>query len=81
MYLALGDKYGNVVGNTNTAKITLRVDTAYDSKDPRSKLFSPVLEGQLQYEVKAGSVDAANITFSGTPGQKYSKNNKSKGYN
>jgi hypothetical protein len=29
MYIALADMYGNIVGNTNNAKLTVRVDGTY----------------------------------------------------
>ena len=43
--LALADKYGNIVGNTNTAKLTVRVDRTYNEKNIKSLTYSPVLEG------------------------------------
>jgi hypothetical protein len=45
MLIALADKYGNIVGNDNSAKLTVRVDVTYNYDDPASLLYSPVLEG------------------------------------
>ena len=31
LYLALADKYGNVVGNANGDKLSVRIDTSFES--------------------------------------------------
>ena len=33
MYLALSDKYNNIVGNTNSATLSIRIDTSYNEGD------------------------------------------------
>jgi hypothetical protein len=45
VYLALADKYNNIVGNTNTNKITIRIDVSYNAKKMESLKYAPVLEG------------------------------------
>jgi hypothetical protein len=42
--LALADKYNNIVGNKNSAKLTIRVDTTYN-KDAKSIDYAPIIEG------------------------------------
>ena len=42
--MALADKYNTIVGNTNTAKITLRVDTTFN-KNASALKYAPILEG------------------------------------
>jgi hypothetical protein len=42
--LALADKYNNIVGNTNSAKLTVRVDTTFN-KDGKSLEYAPIIEG------------------------------------
>jgi hypothetical protein len=42
--MALADKYNNIVGNTNNAKITVRVDSSFN-KNKSSLRYSPIVEG------------------------------------
>lgn len=50
IFLALADMYNNIVGNTNTAMVTIRVDTTYNSNSPNSLKYSPILEGPSQFQ-------------------------------
>lgn len=43
--MALADKYDNIVGNSNTAKLTVRIDTTFNKDNPESFTYSPILEG------------------------------------
>jgi hypothetical protein len=49
MYIALTDMYDNIVGNTNSAKLTLRVDTTYTTNDPYASRYPPILEGTSEF--------------------------------
>jgi len=71
MYLALADKYGNIVGNTNSAKVTIRVDVSYNSDNASSLTYSPILEGTTQFESTAGAFLVSGINFAASPGYSY----------
>ena len=45
MYLALADKYGTIVGNTNSALLTVIVDSSFNSDNPESLTYPATLEG------------------------------------
>jgi uncharacterized lipoprotein YajG len=45
MLLALADKYNNIVGNTNTVTLTVRVDTTYNDVNQSSLTYPPIVEG------------------------------------
>ena len=46
MYIGLADKYNNIVGNTNSAKLTVRVDMTYNQNNSASLTYSPVVNGE-----------------------------------
>ena len=72
MYLALADKYNNIVGNTNSNKVSLRVDTAYNKNDKDSLKYLPFLEGNYHFEAISGVFNISDISFSATPGYDFS---------
>ena len=43
--MALADKYNQIVGNTNSAFLTVRVDTVFNSYDPNSLVYLPLIAG------------------------------------
>lgn len=72
MYIALADMYGNIVGNTNSAKLTVRVDGTYTGNERSVVKYQPIIEGISQFIATAGSFNVSGISFSGTPGYKFS---------
>jgi hypothetical protein len=72
MYIALADKYNNIVGNTNTAKATVRVDATYNNNDASALQYSPVLTGNSSFQAIAGAFIISGISFTGSPGYNFS---------
>jgi len=71
MYLALVDKYGQIVGSDSESKVTVIVDTAYSDDDPEANVYKPIIEGTSQFFAEAGVYNISDIIFSATPGSSY----------
>ena len=71
MYLALVDQYNNIVGNTNSAKISVSVNTSVNNAT--SLLYPPTLSGNLSFIASAGVFNISGINFTSYPGYSYSK--------
>ena len=72
MFLALADKYGQIVGDINEeAKITIRVDATFNEGKADSLKYFPVLEGETQFTASNGVFLIKDITFAASPGHDY----------
>ena len=69
--MALADKYDQIVGNSNSAKISIRIDASYNSEDDGSLQYSPILEGDTQFDSTGGVFKIEGITFAASPGFNY----------
>ena len=67
MYIALSDKYNNIVGNKNNELLSVRADSSYNNLGNILE-FPPVLEGVTQFTSVAGVFKIENIVFAGYPG-------------
>ncbi len=70
MYLALGDKYGNIVGNDNSAKVTIRLDVSSNNASTLASQY-PALNGASQFVSTGGTFEVAGIGFTAKPGYSY----------
>ena len=70
MYIGLADKYGNIVGNTNSASLSVSVQTTYNT-DPLSLMYTPVLSGNSTFQALAGAFNVSGVGFTGSPGYNY----------
>ena len=73
IFIALVDKYGTIVGNDITSKLTVRVDITYNDGNPLALEYDPVLTGASSFEAIGGVFNASGISFTGSPGYSYSK--------
>ena len=71
VYLALADKYGQVVGNNNEAKVSVRIDATFVSGENGDQLYAPILEGSTVFDSKGGAFLVNGITFAASPGYTY----------
>lgn len=73
MYLALVDKYGQIVTSDDNSKINVMIDAKKSSNDSiEGDKFPPFIEGTSQYEVQNGVVKVSDVAFAATPGYNYS---------
>eukprot|EP00347_Sterkiella_histriomuscorum_P007237 403349735 len=70
IFMALVDKYGQIVGVDSNSKVRVALSTDYITSSDATK-YSPIIEGQQQFVVVGGVVQIQDIQFTGTPGQKY----------
>ncbi len=70
MYLALGDKYGNIVGNDNEAKLTIRLDVSNNNDTTLASQY-PALSGESQFLSVGGTFEISGIGFTAKPGYTY----------
>jgi len=71
MYIALVDKYGNIVGNDRSSSLTVRVDITFNMLDIESLTYDPVLTGNSSFSAVGGVFNASDISFTGSPGFSY----------
>lgn len=71
IYLALVDKYGQIVGSNFDSTVLAYVNSSYNS-DPRSILYPPVIEGTNSFTTYGGVLSISNFVFTGSPGYNYS---------
>ncbi|CDW91193.1 UNKNOWN [Stylonychia lemnae] len=69
IYIALVDKYGQIVGSDFKNKVRINFDTSNLSSS--QSLYPPFIEGQSIYELWGGVVVIKDINFTGNPGQSY----------
>ena len=72
VYLAMVDKYGQMVASDDDSKITIGIDQILSTNDSSALKFPPFIEGSTQYTVSGGVVKVSNIDFAATPGYNYS---------
>ncbi|CDW72107.1 UNKNOWN [Stylonychia lemnae] len=71
IYVALVDKYGQIIGIDQESKVRVNIDSFIEvSKEAQA--YPPIIEGQSQFAVLGGVVYIQNIQFTGTPGYQYS---------
>lgn len=70
-YLALVDKYGQIVGDDFSSSIRVTVDTNYYVKDNNTATYTPVLEGNQLYSDYGGISPVQGLVFTGAPGYEY----------
>ena len=71
MFLALVDKYGQVVSSDDESVIDVMLD-AFAANQNEAMKFPPFIEGTTQYQVQAGVIKVSEIGFTATPGYNYS---------
>ena len=69
MHIALLDKYGNIVGNSNGEIATIKIDSTFNSKSE----YTPFVEGEFEFLSSAGVFNITGVEFTATPGDNYSK--------
>jgi len=68
-FLALADKYGNVVGDDDLSSISVGIDLAeVDS----SSSYPPFLGGLTTFSASSGIFEIAGVEFTGEPTGSYS---------
>jgi hypothetical protein len=70
MYLALVDKYGQIVSDDDNSQISVMIDARSSNSSDSS--FPPFIEGTTQFSVSSGVVKVNDIAFAATPGFNYS---------
>ena len=70
IYVALADKYGQVVGIANNSKLSIQVDSS-GPKTENSTKYSPNVAGSTNFYSENGVFKIENLQFTGTPGQNY----------
>ncbi|CDW90477.1 UNKNOWN [Stylonychia lemnae] len=69
IYLALKDKYGQIVGSDFQSKVRVNIET--NSSDQQQSLYSPILEGFITFDMIGGIAVIQNLQITGTPGCSY----------
>eukprot|EP00347_Sterkiella_histriomuscorum_P019434 403341642 len=70
-YLALVDKYGQILGSNSNSKIQVFVNATYNS-NPKANVYPPVIEGQNQFSSTFGVFVIEDLIFDASPGYQYS---------
>eukprot|EP00347_Sterkiella_histriomuscorum_P016469 403353061 len=70
-YLAHVDKYGQIVGDDDTSKLRVQVDSSSYEKNRDTLTYTPVLEGSQSFLTFAGVSAIQDLTFTAAPGYKY----------
>eukprot|EP00347_Sterkiella_histriomuscorum_P017868 403347667 len=70
-YMALIDKYGQIVGSNFDSKVFALVNTTFN-ENPLANAYPPVSEGTNQYTIQGGVFVINQVIFDGTPGYEYS---------
>lgn len=68
-YIALVDKYNQIVGTDSAAKLTISIDSSYTNNS--KSLYNPIIEGTTQITATNGIFTVKDISFAGTPGINY----------
>ncbi|CDW82324.1 UNKNOWN [Stylonychia lemnae] len=69
LYMALQDKYGQIVGSDFKSKVRVSVETT--NLDAKQSLYPPILEGTLSFDIVGGIALIYQISISGNPGSAY----------
>ncbi|CDW74521.1 UNKNOWN [Stylonychia lemnae] len=69
IYMALKDKYGQIVGSDFSSKVRVSVETT--NLDSKQSLYSPILEGTLSFDIIGGIAQIQQISIVGNPGSSY----------
>ena len=74
MYLALVDKYGQIVSSDDSSSIQVMINAYSNLNNDSSEAskFPPFIEGTTDFQVKAGVVKVSDVAFAATPGYNYS---------
>eukprot|EP00347_Sterkiella_histriomuscorum_P001801 403370625 len=70
-YIALMDKYGQIVGTSSDSKVLVFVNTSYNT-DPKANVYPPVIEGSNTFLTSGGVLVIEDLQFTGTPTYNYS---------
>eukprot|EP00347_Sterkiella_histriomuscorum_P012942 403366626 len=70
-YMALVDKYGQILGSNSNSKIQVFVNATYNS-NPKANVYPPVIEGQNQFTSSFGVFVIEDLIFDASPGYSYS---------
>eukprot|EP00347_Sterkiella_histriomuscorum_P005934 403354704 len=70
IYLAVKDKYGQIVGSNFDSKLLVYVNSTYN-QNPKANIYPPVIEGTNQFTTYGGLIVISNIIFDGSPGYNY----------
>eukprot|EP00347_Sterkiella_histriomuscorum_P006984 403350694 len=70
-YIALMDKYGQIVGSSSDSKVLVFVNTSYNS-DPKANVYPPVIEGSNTFLTIGGVFVIQDLQFTATPTYNYS---------
>ncbi|CDW82469.1 UNKNOWN [Stylonychia lemnae] len=69
IYIAMMDKYGQIVGADFTSKVRVNIDT--NNLSEKQNLYSPIIEGSSIFDVIGGIAVISDIIIVGTPGTSY----------
>ncbi|CDW90223.1 UNKNOWN [Stylonychia lemnae] len=70
-YLALVDKYNQIVKIDDSSKLTVRVDTQFTEGNQQALQYAPVVQGQSQFVSQNGTFKVSDIIFIATPGYSF----------
>jgi hypothetical protein len=65
------DPYGEIVTSDSASKVRVTINTTYNP-NPLSKVYSPAIDGESQFQVKSGVIEVKDLQFVGSPGFNYS---------
>eukprot|EP00347_Sterkiella_histriomuscorum_P016375 403353429 len=66
-YLAIVDKYGQIIGSDYSSIVRVFVNSTYNS-NPQANIYPPIVEGTNTFNAQAGVVKLENVMFYSTPG-------------
>ncbi|CDW73329.1 UNKNOWN [Stylonychia lemnae] len=69
IYMALIDKYGQIVGSDFQSKVRISVQT--NNLDSKASMFPPILEGSSDFSTLGGVSVIDSVFIAGNPGSKY----------
>ena len=73
MYLALVDKYGQIVASDDASSINVMINGVLNSQSNASgSTFPPFIDGSTQFQVQGGVAKISDVSFAATPGYNYS---------
>jgi hypothetical protein len=70
MFIAIADKYGQVIGTLNNSRLFTKIDQEYLKNEQATK-YRPVVAGVISFYSSNGVFKVENLQFTGTPGSKY----------
>ncbi|CDW84862.1 UNKNOWN [Stylonychia lemnae] len=69
LYMALIDKYGQIVGSDFKSKVRIQIQT--EGLDANASKYSPIIEGSTDFIATGGIAVIQDINIVGTPGSSY----------